>query len=106
MSIDPGTQGYVPTWTLGWRMQRAMAHAGMNAGDVADAMGVNRTTISRWINDTTTPKRAFIWQFALLTRTNREWLETGNAPQPDGPEGVDGDDGCTRRDSNSQPSDP
>lgn len=105
MSINPA-QGFIPEWTLGWRMQRAMGHAGMTTLEIAEAMDLSRTTVSRWMNDATKPKRAFLMQFALVTGTNLEWLETGNAPQPDGPEGVEGDDGCTRRDSNSQPSDP
>ena len=104
MSVNPMEGGAIPAWSLGWRLQRSMAHAGMTAGDISEALDISRRTVGRWINDEAAPKRAFLIQWAFVTGTNLEWLETGNAPQPSGPGGVNEE--CTRRDSNPKPSDP
>ena len=100
MSIDAAS-GVVPGWTLGWRMQRALSYADLTTIQVAEAMGVSRTTVSRWLNDAATPKRAFLIQLSLMTRVSLEWLETGKVPRPDGPDG--GLEECAIRDSNPKP---
>jgi len=33
------TQTTVPEWTLGWRLQRSLAHAGMDIEDMAKEIG-------------------------------------------------------------------
>ncbi len=72
----------VPEWTLGWRMQRALAHAGVTAEEMADETGMSRYTISRWLNDRGMPPRAgFVKLWALRTGVDREWLLTGASPQ-------------------------
>lgn len=90
------TGGFViPEWTLGWRMQRAMAHAGLQTAEIADEIGVSRSTVSRWINDNGTPPRAgFVKLWAMRCGVPYEWLVSGDVPttHPD-----DHGSGMTRR---------
>jgi transcriptional regulator with XRE-family HTH domain len=82
MSEEPG-QRLVPEWTLGWRMQRALAHAGITAGEIADELGVHRGTVSRWLNDRGMPPRAiYLKEWALRTGVPIGWLRHGDEPTP------------------------
>lgn len=88
----------IPTLTLGWRLKMALGE--MHAQEMADLLGVNRGTVSRWMADKgAPPKRAYLLQWAMATDTDYGWLETGNAPGSIGPEG----EGLPRLDSNQQP---
>ncbi len=82
------TAGLIPEWTLGWRMQRALAHGDLSVQQMADTLGVSRSTISRWLHDDGRPPRAaFISQWALATGVPRKWLETGETPTGGDPDG-------------------
>ena len=95
-------QGVIPETTQGWRLQMALGHAEMTAQAMAEALGVHRGTIARWMHDEgAPPKRAYVMQWALATGTNAYWLETGKVPRPDGPDG--GLEECAIRDSNPKP---
>ena len=75
----------VPGLTLGWRLQMALGD--MKSQDMADALGVSRSTVARWMHDRgAAPRRAYVLQWAMLTGTSAQWLETGlaGAPSPDG----------------------
>jgi transcriptional regulator with XRE-family HTH domain len=66
----------VPEWTLGWRLQRALAHAEIGAQEMADELGVTRSTISRWMHDRgAEPRAIYIKQWALRTGVPVEWLQ-------------------------------
>lgn len=66
----------VPALTLGWRLKMALGER--SADEMAAHLGVSRQTVSRWMNDHgAAPKRAYIIQWALATKTSAEWLETG-----------------------------
>lgn len=68
----------IPAWTLGWRLQRALAHAGISVQGMANELDVSRSTISRWINDNGTPPRSgFVKLWALRTGVPYEWLAEG-----------------------------
>jgi transcriptional regulator with XRE-family HTH domain len=64
----------VPEWTLGWRLQRSLAHAGVSVQEMADELGVSRGTISRWCNDHNRPRRSDLRLWALRTGVPLEWL--------------------------------
>ena len=67
--------GDIPEWTLGWRLQRALAHAGVSAEEMADEIGVSRTTVSRWMNDRGTPPRiGYVRLWAMRTGCSLEWV--------------------------------
>lgn len=105
------TDGVIPEWTLGWRLQRALDFAGITATDMADELGVARGTVSRWMNDHGAPPRlAYVKMWALRCGVNLGWLELGVGPDPSpgAPDPRDSDDRASkaklpRVDSNHQP---
>lgn len=76
MSQTP-QEAVVPEWTRGWRMNRALSYAGMHIEQMADELGVSRSTISRWVNDKGPVKKIYLNQWALRCGVPLEWLETG-----------------------------
>lgn len=75
MSQANGT--VVPDWTVGWRMQRALTHAGLHVEEMADELGVSRSTVSRWVNDKGPVRPIYLKQWALRCGVPFEWLQTG-----------------------------
>jgi transcriptional regulator with XRE-family HTH domain len=71
----------IPEWTLGWRLQRSLAHAGVSVQEMADELGVSRGTISRWCNDHNRPRRSDLRLWALRTGVPLDWLMGEFAPQ-------------------------
>jgi transcriptional regulator with XRE-family HTH domain len=68
----------IPEWTLGWRLNRALKHAGISAADMAADLGISRATVSRWINDHGAPPRVgYVKLWALRTGVSTEWLLEG-----------------------------
>lgn len=79
--------GHVPPLTLGWRLKMALGER--TADWIGQQLGVSRNTVSRWMNDRgAEPRRAYVLQWAMATGVNAQWLEKGEAPRPDGPEGA------------------
>ena len=68
----------VPEWTLNWRMQRAMAHAGLQIDDLAGELGVSRSTVSRWLNEHGAPPRiGYLKLWAMRCGVPLDWLLSG-----------------------------
>ena len=81
----------IPELTLGWRLKMALGD--MKRDEMADILGVNPATVSRWMGDKgQPPKRAYLAQWAFATGVSLEWLEKGvsAAPTPT-PPGESGD---------------
>lgn len=79
-------QTTIPQLTLGWRLQMSLDHAGISAQQMADELGVVRSTVSRWMHDTGAPPRdGFLRVWALRTGVPYEWLRHGvvTATDPD-----------------------
>jgi transcriptional regulator with XRE-family HTH domain len=75
MTELPETMGEIPEWTLGWRLQRSLSHAGIGVEEMADEMGVSRSTVGRWLNDRgAAPKAAYLKMWALRTGVPFAWL--------------------------------
>jgi transcriptional regulator with XRE-family HTH domain len=64
----------IPPWTQGWRLQRALSHAGMTTEQMADELGVARSTVSRWCNDKGHITRGYLTLWALHTGVSFDWL--------------------------------
>lgn len=105
MSTQAGT-GLIPEWTVADRLRKAREATGMDAREFAEHVGISRNTVSNYENGKTTRiNRPMLAAWSMATGVPIQWLETGTAPtqpEPDGGGSVE----CTRRDSNSQPSDP
>lgn len=89
MSEAATTHSQVPKWTLGWKLKRALDFAGVSAQDMAGELGVHVATVSRWMNDRETPRRAYVMAWALRTGVPIEWFSD--------------EEGLPRVDSNHQP---
>ena len=71
----------VPPLTLGWRLKMALDMAGISNAQMAEALGVNRATISRWMADRgAPPRRGYIVAWSNETRVGLHWLESGVMP--------------------------
>lgn len=69
-------EGRVPELTLDWRLQMALGD--MKRSEMADTLGVDPGTISRWCHGKgKPPKRVYLMQWALVTGVSLRWLETG-----------------------------
>ena len=93
--------GQVPEWTMGDRLRKARMTTGLTAKDFAAEIGVSTKTALDAEGDRREPRRITLLAYAMRSGVPVEWLETGNAPPPDGPRGVQ----YTARDSNPEPAD-
>lgn len=67
-------RGEIPPWTLGWRLQRSLAWAEMTTEQMADELGIARSTVSRWCNDKGRPTKGYLKLWALRTGVPLSWL--------------------------------
>jgi transcriptional regulator with XRE-family HTH domain len=72
----------VPEWTLGWRMRRALEHAGITADQMAGELGMHRSAITRWTHDKVVPREIYLKQWALRCGVSLDWLKDGDSPPP------------------------
>ena len=84
MTQSPASRGSIPSLTLGWRLRMSLDYANISVQQMANQLGVSRTTLSRWMADKgERPKRAYLSQWSLSTGVPYEWIDSGKAP-PDG----------------------
>lgn len=76
----------VPEWDLADRMRKALRESEFGAGDMAEYLGVNRTTVSLWLGGKIVPRTSTLRLWAMRTGVPYEWL-------------------CAARDSNPEPAD-
>ena len=69
----------IPEWTLGWRLQRSLAHGGVSIDDMAAELGVSRQSISRWLNARAVPRIGYLKLWALKTGVPLDWLISGES---------------------------
>lgn len=81
MSESEQEQRRIPELTLGWRLR--LAAGKLTRTEMANALEVDRKTVYRWTTDEgAPPRKVFIRQWALITRTDPEWLLTGATQNP------------------------
>lgn len=71
------TAATVPEWTMGDRLGKALGHAGIGVGEMADYLGVSRNTVGNYINDRRSIPRPTLMLWAMRTGVPLEWLESG-----------------------------
>lgn len=92
--------GFIPTFERHDRMAKAIAAAGSTRAKAAEYVGVRPETMSRYLSGKSEPPLSVVRSIALYTGVPFAWIQTGEAPSPDG----DGASECARRDSNPKPS--
>ncbi|MDF2726348.1 MAG: hypothetical protein K0Q59_6026 [Paenibacillus sp.] len=73
--------------TFGARLKSARNSKRLTQHDVADALGLNFTTVSKYENDKSQPDNAILQQMAVLYDVSIDWLLTG---EPGGTSGIGG----------------
>lgn len=82
MTMQPEHTG-IPEWTLGWRLQRALAQADLTSEAIADELGYSRSSVSRWMNDKGAPRPVVLREWALRCGVPYKWLATGETGDPE-----------------------
>ncbi|RAV34654.1 helix-turn-helix domain-containing protein [Corynebacterium heidelbergense] len=79
--------GVIPAWEVRHRIQRAREVAGLRQPQLAEAIGVSRATLANVEQGVREPRRGELIAIAFATGVDLQWLETGNAPAGNDPEG-------------------
>ncbi|MFW0790087.1 helix-turn-helix domain-containing protein [Gordonia sp. CPCC 205333] len=96
-------RGKVPNLNrLTIRLSTARDDAGLSQPGLAEAIGTSRGTVSNYERGTVKPRRSTLILWAMATGVDLHWLETGEAPSP---EGDGASELCAIRDLNPEPAD-
>lgn len=70
------------------RMRKALRVADVSVQEIADAVGINRNSVSAWLNGRAKPSELQLKKFAMRTGAPLGWLVSGDikapAPSPGG----------------------
>lgn len=69
---------------IGERIKAASEEGGLSPIDMADRAGVSHTTVYRWINGESEPRRNALAAFAEANGIALQWLKTGEGPMREG----------------------
>jgi transcriptional regulator with XRE-family HTH domain len=83
--ITDATPVAVPQWDIADRMRKSLRAAGLSVNDVAEYFGVNRNTVSAWINGRVTPAPPMLRLWAVRTAVPYCWLVEGIDPDHEPP---------------------
>ncbi|NHP16001.1 helix-turn-helix transcriptional regulator [Rhodococcus sp. IC4_135] len=97
-------QGRVPQIKPRHRLRIAREEAGLDQTELADSIGISRTSVSNAESGRSMPRKVVFNAWALVTGVPVKWLLEGTTENPH-PEGPDGGSLLPRLDSNQQPSD-
>ncbi|HEY7052394.1 MAG TPA: helix-turn-helix transcriptional regulator [Mycobacterium sp.] len=89
--------GSVPEWDLADRMRKSLRVAGLPGRDMAAYLGVEHSTVSRWLNGRVDPSTRTLRLWALRTGVPYEWLRDGWAPRGSNPQPTDYEDAGSAR---------
>jgi DNA-binding XRE family transcriptional regulator len=74
--------GRVPEWDLPDRMRKALRESGLGVQEMADYLGVARSSVSNWINGRVEPSTQTLRLWALRCGVDYGWLRDGRPPHP------------------------
>jgi transcriptional regulator with XRE-family HTH domain len=66
-----------PEFNLADRMRKAQREAGIGVQEMADQLGVQRGTVSRWINGVIRPSVPVLTLWAQMCGVSYDWLVNG-----------------------------
>ena len=79
MSEQPASSpGAVPRWDIADRMRKSLRESDLGVYDMAEYLGVDRSTVSTWINGRIEPSRQSMRLWALRTGVPLTWLCHGD----------------------------
>gem|GEM_PF-1356078 len=91
MSQQPEDLTELLKWDLSDRLRKSLAVSKVGVSEMAEALGVNRMTVSRWLSGAVEPKLSVLRRWAMRAGVPLEWIVTGvlndKTPPPSG-EGV------------------
>jgi transcriptional regulator with XRE-family HTH domain len=70
-------QEAAPEWDVADRMRKSLRHADIDVQEMADYLGMSRTSVSAWINGRYTPSVRTLRLWALRCGVPYEWLTEG-----------------------------
>lgn len=79
MMHDMTTNTSAPPEEVQDRLARALRFAGIGVGEMAENLGVSRTTVSNYLHGRSDPNRATLVAWAYFCAVDRLWLEHGDA---------------------------
>ena len=79
--------GIVPNWTLSDRVRKAREHSGLKQSELAERVGMARTSLARIEQGKTEPRRTTLIAIAFATGVDLGWLQNGETPTGDNPGG-------------------
>ena len=68
------TDGAVPQWTLGDRLRKAREHAGLKQAELAQMIGIARSSVVSYESDRTVPSRPVVLSWSMATGVPTEWV--------------------------------
>jgi transcriptional regulator with XRE-family HTH domain len=76
----PTQRANVPTFDQADRLAKARKFAGLDQGQLADAIGISRNSVSNYEAGKTTPRIIVLRAWAMATGVPVEWLLEGKMP--------------------------
>lgn len=77
----------IPQFTRGDRLRKARELTGLDQTEFARELGVSRQTVSNAETDARAVRTITLRAWAMRTGVPVAWLETGESPRQDGPDG-------------------
>ena len=74
----------IPEWTLADRLAKARKHAGLEQPELADRIGIARSSLSAYENGHRTPRRPVLLSWSLATGVPLAWILHGSTDQQEG----------------------
>src|SRR5258708_37678213 len=74
MTEEPTAKPGAPDWDVADRMRKALRHADIGVAEMADYLGVSRTSVSNWINGRIEPSLQTLRLWSIRTDTDLVWL--------------------------------
>ena len=81
MSIDSAWEG-VPEFTIADYLRKARIHAGLDQGQLADEIGVSRSTIKNYELGHVKPRKIVLNAWAMRTGVPLEWITSLGTANP------------------------
>lgn len=74
---EPTTSAGIPSWDVGDRMRKGLRHAGVGVQEMADYLGVARSTLGNWLGGRIDPSTQTLRLWAMRCGIDYEWLAFG-----------------------------